>query len=158
MHDLAAHCACLLSPPIPLQVCTYNRRNRYTCEGYGWLSLGGRHAPGPVVKQVRCWKPQGATKGLRTGCGKGVKTVVGYVSWPCGQVSAVLEAAWCVGADAGHACRGSQQWGVSMEGVESGSQRSHLVHGLVIKQGSTARCLKVQVHLKFGVYPLSLPC
>lgn len=44
-----------------LQVCTYDRSNRYTSEGYGWLPLGG-HAcavPGVGTHVVRTWRPLG---------------------------------------------------------------------------------------------------
>ena len=43
-----------------LQVCTYNRRNRYTCEGYGWL--GGLQVPGSSVRYVHTWKPLGSMR------------------------------------------------------------------------------------------------
>lgn len=41
------------------QVCTYDQWDRYTTEGYGWLSLGGI-CPGSSTQYVDTWKPLGA--------------------------------------------------------------------------------------------------
>ncbi|CAD7703562.1 unnamed protein product, partial [Ostreobium quekettii] len=43
-------------PAMIFQVCSYDRWERYTSEGYGWMSLSGK-CPGSSSHVVRTWKP-----------------------------------------------------------------------------------------------------
>ncbi|GAX84925.1 hypothetical protein CEUSTIGMA_g12346.t1 [Chlamydomonas eustigma] len=47
-------------PAMMMQVCSYDRFNRHTYEGYGWLSLpgAGRASPASAVHYVHTWRPQ----------------------------------------------------------------------------------------------------
>ncbi|KAG1660692.1 hypothetical protein FOA52_015903 [Chlamydomonas sp. UWO 241] len=47
-------------PVMLLQVCTFTRMHRYTCEGYGWVSLAEQAVPGCATHYVRTWKPAGS--------------------------------------------------------------------------------------------------
>ena len=46
--------------PLQSQVCSYDRFNRHTCEGYGWTTLADAGQPSSRVSYVNTWKPQGA--------------------------------------------------------------------------------------------------
>ncbi|GIL65137.1 hypothetical protein Vafri_18949, partial [Volvox africanus] len=48
-------------PCLFFQVCTLDKLNRYTSEGYGWLSLDGR-VPGSGTYIIRTWKPLGTIR------------------------------------------------------------------------------------------------
>lgn len=48
-------------PPFP-QVCTIDGWNRYTCEGYAWLSLTDR-VPGSDTCYLTTWKPMASMRG-----------------------------------------------------------------------------------------------
>ena len=56
------------APPPTLQVCSYDRWDRGTTEGYGWLQLGPATCPGSNVHYVPCWKPQGRCSAHRVSC------------------------------------------------------------------------------------------
>ena len=53
-----------LPPCLPLQVCTLDKLNRYTSQGYGWLALADAGVPGAATHRVKTWRPLGRRAGV----------------------------------------------------------------------------------------------
>ncbi len=41
-------------------MCTLDKLNRFTVQGYGWTALDGARVPGSALGVVRTWRPAGA--------------------------------------------------------------------------------------------------
>ncbi|PNW74559.1 hypothetical protein CHLRE_12g495350v5 [Chlamydomonas reinhardtii] len=52
-------------PAMFFQVCTLDKLNRYTSQGYGWLALADAGVPGAATHRVKTWRPLGTIRDKR---------------------------------------------------------------------------------------------